>query len=541
MLKYDNTHIFTGYLKQLLSSCQLPACRIYTKEFADYYTTYGKEDPRVIESFDTLLYHRDGTSETKKRSAYYTNYLKNNELYNFLLPGLPAKQKPAREKCQWQRTSSIVYDKDKFVPGLTKTLNSPGPVYDYSTHEYLGDYLRFLRDYHNINLMSLYNCFNNRLCNNLNYTIKIKNALNPYFNDQLEESADNSKYLYTTRAFDSRDNKYRIYTLPVKLFSNYTIAVDCDQEIEMFCGIYNTKLAVSAKVDDLISRTYVKVNKSLFRQPFLYDKLDVRYWSFEQGTTTDSKNGYGYPNIINGNIATRWDIASRETDLKLFIKVPTACKSSIAILEGDYRNHNDFRYTQKNSTWEYEQNRLILNFEKEQVYNEVAFKPISKLQLLAFNTGESYPFAERLIEYLSNSAITPMDEIPDNIKRVQKVMTDNRHYFKINGLWEDKMQQIAYDYIMNSGPINPVETIETIETSRGTTLKNNLIFEDGRRGYHPRLGHSCKSLLYDVLGYIDRDVEKWYTSWTVEKKGGKKVAKADCIQNADIYNGLFDN
>jgi hypothetical protein len=338
------------------------------------------------------------------------------------------------------------------------------------------------------------------------------------------------------RIFDSQDPKYRIYAFPVKLFYNYTIAIDCNQGFEMFCGLYSTTLDTTNKGKDLITKTYKKVNNSVFCQPFLYDKLDVKFWSF----ITDSSK------LLDDDSITRWDIANREQDLKLFIKIPASCKSSITVLEGDFRSFNDakyvpVRYTKQASngasitqtTWEYRQNHTILNFGDARDKsaglntNEYSFTPISKVQLLAFNTGESYPFADKLIEYLCNSAITPIDEITDNIKRAQKVMSQNHHYFKIAGLWEDKMQKIIYDYMINAGPIEAVKS--------GTSIK----LVDKRRGLHPRLGHISKSTLYDVLGYIDKDAEKLYASWALDAAANKAVVH-DSIQNVDIYNGLYD-
>ena len=119
-----------------------------------------------------------------------------------------------------------------------------------------------------------------------------------------------------------------------------------------------------------------------------------------------------------------------ENNLKLFIKVPATNTSSIVVLAGDYRNYNDSLYYLKDTTWEYEKNTTMTNFETKKTYvdsslpdiNSREFKPISKLQLLALNTGISYPFADRLIEYLIGNVIVPNDGTPDNIRRLQKVM-----------------------------------------------------------------------------------------------------------------------
>jgi hypothetical protein len=554
MLKFNNTHIFTGYLKQLLSSVNIPTCRIYTREFADYRSRHGVEDPRVIESFDTVVYYTDKEKKiSEKRTAYRANYLRGNELYSYFWPYNQNDQKITRTDSYWKPTAQLYYDKDTDIPGLTRTLNSSGSVYDYATHEYLGEYLRFLRDYYNVNLMSMYNCFNNKLCNNLYY--KVVRATD----------AETGKAISST-TFDSRDPKYRIYAVPVKLFADYTIAIDCEQEVEMFCGFYNTTVNGSAKATDLATKTYKRVTRPFFKQPFLFDKLNIKYWDFDQGTTINNR---GYPKLVDGNAITRWDIAMREQDLKLFIKVPALCKSSIVVLEGDYRRFNDFIYTptdrvitakkalvdntselRANTAWEYRRNHSIINFNTstDKVdLNKTAFSPISRLQLLALNTGESHPFADRLIEYLSNSAITSIDEIADNIKRAQKVMNDNGYYFKVNGLWEDKMQKIIYDYIMNSGPIEPI--IITNGTKTGDVKPKDIKLEDKRQGYHRRLGHISKSTLFDITGYIDKDAEKWYASWTLDKeefgadgklKGKLRSKTKDSIQNVDIYNGLFD-
>lgn len=60
---------------------------------------------------------------------------------------------------------------------------------------------------------------------------------------------------------------------------------------------------------------------------------------------------------------------------------------------------------------------------REDYLEEREFKPITWLSLLGCNTGISYPFADRLIEYLSENAITGLDPISDNITRAQTVVS----------------------------------------------------------------------------------------------------------------------
>lgn len=522
MFTFDNTHIFTGYLKQLLSSFPLPTCKVYTREFARHLELTGQEDPRIVESFNIIKKENSTTAHPAVR----VNYLKDGSIYNYFWDYTGSGDINAANT-GWTRTSKTIFETNTDVKGLTKTLNSPGSLYDTHTHEYLGDYLRFMRDYYGVNLMSLYNCFNNKIYTN------IYNKIPAETKSVIQADGSTKKIVVTPEIeINTHDSKYRIYAFPVKLFEDYTIAIDSNQSIEMFCGLYKTSLDLSEKATNLIRRTYKKFQKTLFKQPFLYDCLNVKYWN--KDIEIDSSTAI--PPLLDSSKISRCDILDREQDLKLFIKVPINCHSSIVVLEGDFRHFNDFKYApkitekaNKNVTFEYTSNSAIINFAKDANIETADFKPIGKLQLLAFNTGESYPFATRLVEYLSESAITPITEITDNIKRVQKVMAENKHNFRIEGLWENKMQKIIYDYMVNAGPI---------DIAPGKTPSATKIV-DHRCGYHPKLGYNKKSTKYDLLGYVDKDAEKYYASWKLSTDKQKAIP-ADTIQNVDIYDGLYD-
>ncbi len=99
----------------------------------------------------------DQESETKYTFTPYPN-----ELY--IYKGLVKKHK---------ESNSVSFEPDldenvqAYIPGqdynnLTDNYMSNVNYYSSDVHERLGEYLRFYRDYYNINLMSLYNCFSNR-------------------------------------------------------------------------------------------------------------------------------------------------------------------------------------------------------------------------------------------------------------------------------------------------------------------------------------------------------------------------------------------
>lgn len=539
MLQFNNNHVFTGYLKQFLSSFNLPTCRIYTAEFEKYYAEHGVEHPKVIES---NLPVKISSMTTYVRAATGVSYLKDGSIQQYFWETKDWSPESKAIK-YWKNNQTLHYNGNK-VLGLTKTLKNPTTLYNYQTHEYLGDYLRFLRDYENINLMSMYNCFSNRLCNNAKATVSWKDS-----QDQITRSVSINSY----------DANYKIYMFPARLFEKYTIAIDCYQGVEIFCGLYDKKLITSDKAKDLIKRTYVRVPKALFNQPFIYDKLDVQHWNWQMETELTATGASIWRDTSK---FVRSELAMHENNLKIFIKVPASNVSSITVLAGDYRNYNDSLYTLKqttengaNVTWQYYKNTAVTNFETQKTYrystlpdiNSREFKPISRLQLLALNTGISYPFADRLVEYLVMNVILPNDPTPDNIKRLQKIMGDCGYNFQIDGIWEPKMQMILYDYLMNNGKFaveyKKNESGEFVRDEAGNKIATGRV-KNTREGNLRQRGQGLQADFYDILGYGDKDAEKLYASWVVkanEKTKKKQVVAKNTLENVDIYGKLYNN
>lgn len=534
MYNFNNNNIFTGYIKQMLKSFNLPMCPVLQSQ----------------------------EEATKYVGISGITYILNDEVIRQYKNGATTAE-------------TFIYNKE--VPNFTKKLQITSTIYDTYTHEYLGDYLRFLRDYNHIDLMSMYNCFSNNICTNLKL--------------QLTETSP-------TFIFDTDDSNYKIYMLPVKNFKTYTIAIDANEPIEVACGLYGKK----AYNQTVIPHTYKKFNNISFQSPVLYDALT---------------------NVVNQQAI------QFEKDLKLFIKVPFNNNSSIVVLEGIYLNTNDSvlnpaettqlrrisapfyctkdgqplenqetdTYTTtlgqvtdvpyllqwpstniNNATFNvllssdapgiviqiddphtqlynnipeagcvalqdipvqaprlaailthtpiYENNKAAINFdapvtictyteqgdgtgtEKISYVNDdpdagiKAFKPIYKLQLLQQNTQESYPFADRLLEYLLGNVVDNQDEISDDIKRVQKAFKQN-NVTNIGqaGLWNDKLKCAMYAYMTD--PNVP------------SHLTN----------------YNITTQLYDILGYVDKDAEKYYSYTVIED--GKKVSKS--LSSVDLY------
>jgi hypothetical protein len=390
MFNYNDTNIYAGYIKQLLASFNLPTIKvvknnIYLKK--DNYYIYNNS---IIKMTKNVL-----SSSINNNYTIFEDYRWNKKV-------IPA---------------GIKYNQNhiNFIHHLEIRNN----YYDSYTHIYLGNYLRFLRDYKHFDLMSLYNCFSNELVNDLN--LKVESSPSGYF---------------------KLENGYKIYKIPVKFFENYTIAIDSSLPVELVCGFYDKKQYSTIITEQISKLTYKKYNSLSFNAPILYTKL------------TDI--------ISNSNIQ---EVINYEDMLYLFIKVPSSINSSIVVLEGNYLNNNDFVFNTSNIGSLLKHNKTVINFDKINNY-DTSLNLLSSIQLLNLNSKVSHPFADRLLEYLLGNTIDVCDTTSDNIKRMQVSLYQKHkpeitlyNYSDCYGIWQNKYKFLLYALADNSNLLNTKQDI----------------------------------------------------------------------------------
>ena len=378
----QNNSLVLGHLKELLSSINLPLAKVYT------------EDTRLYE--DRV-------------------YLNGNKLC----------------KCKNGTLYEVGEYSGKFIPNITRKFNIKSSDYDTYTHEYLGDYLRYLRDKNNLNLMGLYNCFFNNIPERLDRkvgTIKI----------------------------DSSDNKYNYYIVPVKFDETYTIAIDAPCSYDIMCIIYDSA-AIDIEDEELIKSSHMKINHSSFKNPFLY------------------KTSFS----LNDNL---W---KKEKYLKLLLKLPKQINSSIAILEGDFTNCC-------NVIDGILVNKYVTSDKSLDSYPKLP----TKLSLLDHNDHTSYPFADRLVEFILGSAITQNETIRNNISKVQnKLYPDGiRGYYDV---WNPNINLEIFKRAQNKD--------DTL--GKGYKYSNTIIRKNGKQTSNVKYDYSLTDIYSDLTYYVDKDTE----------------------------------
>lgn len=319
------------------------------------------------------------------------------------------------------------YIKGEYYRGITTNYISESSLYDPKTHYYLGEYLRFIRDFDGINLMQYYNCWDGR------------------YTDRLDIVESDGKY-YINKLNDNLYNGYKTLIVPIKPNMDYTIYIDSSIPYEI-CSLYYDGVNVLTPRENSYYTLFnhIKVSYSSFNQPFTY-RVDK--------SSTESL----------GQVNTNYTILQNQ--LVMLIKIPEINTLSIVVLEGNYLGNKSLLL---NGTYlsEYQLGSVIANYKTEQGILNKYFSSTPKL--LKVVDGGNYAFDDRLIEYLSLNAITDKDYIADNIKRVQEYISSSKclnnngvRYTKnyIPGIWDINMRAFIYELVTSS--TNKFRVLENI-------------------------------------------------------------------------------
>ena len=364
MIKLNDNNIFVAEIKQILKDFNLPQCLIGDEILL--------ENNHYIKDYGIYLYKNNN----KKRISVY-NY------------------------------------GEKYL-NITSNLRIDNLIYDRPTHRYLGKYLRFLRDYKGIDLMSMYNCFDGEA-----------------FKGQLNVNGV---------VFGNNDNNitYKIpitkKALTIKFFSdslvNTCIYVDSNET-------YTGKDAKGEDIQISYKQTIAKktfLNKKT-NQIFTYDAINNPSTSFENNEI----------DFINRNF----------NKLFLLLNINKVTEDSIVILEGNNFIDNQTSF-----------------YNNKDYFHFVVYPQLLSLE----NAKGNYLISDRLVEYLTHNAICPLSGLAD-INRI-------------------------HDVFKNNSDIFPFKDAEKYKYGYWTELDSKNI------KYFIKQNLYKLSDIYDLLGYVDKDVEQ---------------------------------
>ena len=269
----------------------------------------------------------------------------------------------------------------KFYRGITTNFQATSPLYDPNTHYALGQYLRYVRDMHDIDLLPFYNCYCGENSNKIRIIV----------------DSDGVEKIITTNQI--QDNLIT-YIVPVKYNKQYTIYYSSMTPFKIRPAYYDgitVKDFRTTENNTIVTSTTVRSCSK--KSPFIYD----------------------LPQISGKDIMTQNTSARLIEDyLVLLIQVPKNNNSNLVVLEGNYSDCNIINDLTPRLPNKYLGDGQSLT---QSELNEI-LKPVSSL--LTNYSNEEYAFSDRLIEYLLYSPITSSARIKDNIKRVQEYLSSSK-------------------------------------------------------------------------------------------------------------------
>ena len=82
MKKFNTSDIFTGYLKQLLKTFNLPKLKVYTKEHEEYYKTHGVERSDILNTITEAINEKG--EKYFPNDIHYIPYIKDGKIQEYI-------------------------------------------------------------------------------------------------------------------------------------------------------------------------------------------------------------------------------------------------------------------------------------------------------------------------------------------------------------------------------------------------------------------------------------------------------------------------
>ena len=340
----------------------------------------------------------------------------------------------------------------KFIPGLNSSFQSDSDLYDAKTHRRLGKYLRWYRDNTGIDLMPLYNCFTGE-----------DTTLVRIGNEGLTSYREDNKTVWMIPAFLNRH--YKIY-----INSAHPVTI-CGAFLNEFGRIKAVGRENAKYVDELIDNHPMQLSNMSYATPV----------DFTMFTADDY-------------------VMSYNNDFYILIQTSNDNTPSIVVFESEHT---------------YTGGRHITSREILGTVDYSMFNPPIKSSLIYGNYNASFPYSERLIEFLMGNVITSAEDIPKNIERIQNGLSVQNMYNMTTDVWDDKLRFILYNeyfsykhnYFFNSK--NPSQ--EEIQEKRIPYSK--CVYASDESGTSKLVGlKNCEAskafdVDLDITGYVDKDVE----------------------------------
>lgn len=381
LYKYNNTNIVTKFIKNLLASVYVPSVSIW--KLGDYVL----KGQTYITKQSVLKCIKTGQPQTEIEA--YKDY------FQIVQP----------------------YVHNKFYRGITSNYISNTSNYDAMTHYYLGVYLRYLRDIEDLNLMSLYNCWDG------SYSDRVR--IQPY----LEFNGVRETTKYRVISNNKIRDGYKTLIIPISTRSTYSIYLNTSSKITLATIYYDgIKQIGQTQVYNLKN-----VYGSTFNEPIKYRTSMEDILAVENLDRTEQLFGLS-------------------EYLSLIIQIPESDTNNIVIIENDVEQKLNFIDNKYGLT------QIIYGNSNRNLTNEEIERKCKGYPSLCKSTQGNIAFSSRLIEYLLLNVITSNEEIDTNISRVQKYISSYifKDHYKTwysdtydEGIWTNQLRAYLYDTTLN--------------------------------------------------------------------------------------------